>query len=81
MQEREIVFRGGEMNHIDERTGNTKIILHLCADIGSDSLPYKEAVKIAWDKAIAKDAGLPKKIKKIKHYNARIWKEITGIKI
>ena len=27
--------------NIDERTGKPKIILHLCADMGSDSLPYK----------------------------------------
>lgn len=31
------------MNNIDERTGEPKIILHLCAKMGSDSLPYKEA--------------------------------------
>jgi hypothetical protein len=31
------------MSAIDERTGKPKIILHLCAKMGSDSLPYKEA--------------------------------------
>lgn len=31
------------MNNIDERTGKEKIILHLCAKHGSDSIPYKEA--------------------------------------
>ena len=30
------------MNNIDIRTGKPKIILHLCAKMGSDSLPYKE---------------------------------------
>ena len=32
-----------EINNIDSRTLNPKIILHLCAKMGSDSLPYKEA--------------------------------------
>jgi hypothetical protein len=31
------------MTNIDGRTGKPKIILHLCADIGSDSYPYKKA--------------------------------------
>jgi len=30
------------MSNIDERTGKPKIILHLCADMGTDSIVYKE---------------------------------------
>jgi hypothetical protein len=30
------------MNNIDSITGKPKIILHLCADIGSDSKPYRD---------------------------------------
>ena len=29
--------------NIDERTNKPKIILHLCAKYGSDTIPYKEA--------------------------------------
>ncbi len=31
------------MTHIDPKTGKPKIILHLCADVGSDTIPYQEA--------------------------------------
>lgn len=37
------VRKGEEMNNIDERTGKPKIILHLCAKMGSDSQPYADA--------------------------------------
>lgn len=30
-------------NHIDITTGRPKIIIHACADMGSDSKPYREA--------------------------------------